>query len=370
MPGRPGPEAPTLDPCGRLSDVPGLRIGHHQRLARGWATGTTVVECPIGTVGSVDVRGGAPGTRETDLLRPENLIRHVDAICLSGGSAFGLAAADGVTRELCGRGRGFPVGADESWVVPIVPAAVIFDLARGGVFGNRPDAEFGVRALRAARVDPPWGTVGAGTGARAGWLQGGVGTASATVEGFTVSALAVVNSVGSVIDPATGAPWTRTRLDLRRPSPSDRRRLADHLRSAVASTGPMVSSATSGAPTALNTTIGVIATDADLDKAECLRFAGSAQDGLARAIRPAHGLNDGDAVFALATGGRELPVGGERQPLLDAEGRARRFNQILSMAADVFAEACAHAVATATSRPGGPPSYRDLCPSAFRSPVR
>lgn len=372
---RPDREQRVLEPHGRLSDVAGLRIGHHRRLGRGWASGTTVIECPIGTVGSVDVRGGAPGTRETDLLRPENLVRHVDAICLSGGSAFGLAAADGVSQELFERGRGFSVGPDERWVVPIVPAAVIFDLARGGDFRNHPDRDFGRRALRAARVDPGWGTVGAGTGARAGWLQGGVGTASTTVEGFVVSALAVVNSVGSVIDPSTGAPWTDTRLALRRPTPNDRRRLVEHLRSAVSSTGPMVSSATSGAAApsdngALNTTIGVVATDADLDKSECLRLAGSAQDGLARAIRPAHGLNDGDAVFALATGRRRLPTGSDLRPFLDPEGRARRLNQILAAAADVFAEACAHAVVAATSRPGGPPAYRDLCPSAFRSHAR
>lgn len=362
---------PVVEPRGRLTDVANLRVGHHHRLARGWATGTTVVLCPIGTVGSVDVRGGAPGTRETDLLRPENLVRHVDAICLSGGSAFGLAAADGVALALLDQQRGFPVGNDESWVVPIVPAAVIFDLGRGGSFRNRPDAEFGRRAVRSARTDSSWGTVGAGTGARAGGLQGGVGVASVEVEGVVVSALAVVNSVGSVIDPSTGAPWSGTRLSLKRPSPSDRRRLVDHLRSVEA-----VSSASAGrtlagnslsiGSTSLNTTIGVIATDAELDKAECLRLAGAAQDGLARAIRPAHGLNDGDAVFALATGDRSLPDGRTRQPLLDPAGRARRLNQILASAADVFAEACVHAVVTATSRPGGPPAYRDLCPTAFR----
>ena len=339
-----------------LTDVAGIRVGHFQRTGRGWRTGTTVVLCPEGTVGGVDVRGGGPGTHETDLLRPENLVHHVNAICLTGGSAYGLATASGVMAELERRHIGYPVGLDGTGVVPIVPAAVIYDLGRGGVFTNRPDASFGERAARAAsRAGVRSGSVGAGTGALAGGLQGGVGMASVTLaDGTVVSALAVVNSVGKVIDPTTALPWEHTGCGLRRPSRADRQALGEHL-----------------APPAqpLNTTIGVVATTAALAKAECSKFAAVAHDGMARAIRPAHTLFDGDTVFALATGtspvpGLETAPGtGDAPP--GSRARAIATSAVFEAGARCFAMACTRAVIDATSWPGGPPSYRDLCPSAW-----
>ncbi|MEM9745833.1 MAG: P1 family peptidase, partial [Actinomycetota bacterium] len=212
-------------PFGAITDVSGVRIGHHQRIGRGWASGTTVVACPGGATPGVDVRGGAPGTRETDAIRPGRLVDTIHAVCLTGGSAYGLAAADGVMAELASRRLGVPVGVDPDHVVPVVPSAVIFDLGRGGRFENRPAATFGRRAAHGAlggRAAPPWGAVGAGTGARAGGIQGGVGTASTLVDlaamptapgeptptGLVeVGAVVVVNSLGSVIDPSTGLPW-------------------------------------------------------------------------------------------------------------------------------------------------------------------
>ena len=161
-----------------LTEVPGLRVGHFARRSGGWRTGTTVVLADAGAIASGEARGGGPGTRETDLLRPEAMIERIDAICLTGGSAYGLAAADGVMAHLAARGRGFRVGPGAEHVVPIVPTAVIFDLGRGGAFDRRPDATFGRRAAERARRGPvATGAVGAGTGAQAGWLQGGVGTA-------------------------------------------------------------------------------------------------------------------------------------------------------------------------------------------------
>ena len=195
---------------GAITDVGGIRVGHHHRLCAdatlgsGWATGSTVVLTPPGTVGAVDVRGGAPGTRETDLLDPANSVRFVDAVLLTGGSAFGLAAADCVMQWLEENDRGVVM---DGGLVPIVPAAVIFDLPVGG-WQCRPTAEFGYAAAAGAGTDVPVGTVGAGTGARVGVLKGGVGTTSVTLEsGVTVGALVVVNAVGNAIDPGTGLPW-------------------------------------------------------------------------------------------------------------------------------------------------------------------
>jgi L-aminopeptidase/D-esterase-like protein len=337
---------------GALTDVPGIRVGHATALRRGWRTGTTVVLLAdgegVGATGGVDVRGGGPGTRETDLLRPENLVHHVHAICLTGGSAYGLAAADGVMLELERRGIGFPVAtATSPGVVPIVPTAVVYDLGRGGVFGNRPDASFGARAVRAARRAVVEGAVGAGTGTVSGTLQGGVGTASTTLaDGTVVGALAVVNSVGSVIDPATGLPWEPTTHLLRRPARTERAALADRLQAAQ---------------TPLNTTIGVVATSTGLSKSECTKFAGVAHDGMARAVRPVHTMFDGDTVFGLATGGAPAAPNDAEQ----ARTRAARVNAILEAGAHCFAIACTRAVLEARSVPGGPPAYRDLCPSAF-----
>jgi L-aminopeptidase/D-esterase-like protein len=322
-----------------LTDVAGVAVGHHRRLGRGWRTGTTVVVLPQGSCVGVDVRGGGPGTRETDLLAPVATLQTAHAICLTGGSAYGLAAADGVMAELERRGVGLAITAPPGGVVPLVPAAVIFDLGRGGVFANRPDADFGRRATRAARTRPcATGSEGAGTGARSGGMQGGVGTASTVLaDGTVVAALAVVNSAGSVIDPATGLPWHSGSVRLRRPSAAQRAAVGRH----VAAPSP-----------SLNTTIGVVATDATLTKAECAKLAAVAHDGLARAVRPVHSLFDGDTIFGAATGARPL---GERIPSLNA---------ILAAGAQCFAAACTDAVVLARAT-GEEPSYRDLCPSAF-----
>lgn len=337
-------------PFGSILDVHGIGVGHHQRTGRGWQTGTTVVTVTDGATPGVDVRGGGPGTRETDALRPENLIQQIHAVTLTGGSAYGLAAADGVVGELEERGLGFPI-ADH--VVPVVPAAVIFDLGRGGDFANRPDAGFGRRATRSAlarRTRPTWGSVGAGTGARAGGLQGGVGTASTTlrIEGcdVVVGALAVVNANGSPIDPSSGLPWDMHGLRLRRLARADR----DALRNVMAQQ--------TGA--ALNTTIGVIATSLALDKAECSKVAAVAHDGLARAIRPAHSMTDGDTVFTLATGAVRLNRSEE------GPDQHVALNTVLHAAADVFSAACTHAILAATTI-GPTVAWRDLYPHTLDS---
>lgn len=299
---------------------------------------------------SCDVRGGGPGTRETDLLDPIAMIDRVQAICLSGGSAFGLAAAHGVMRWHEERQAGFPVGPEPSDVVPIVPAAVIFDLGRGGVFSNRPDDSFGYRACAAARARAvPTGAVGAGTGAVAGGLQGGVGTASVTLaNGIVVGALAVVNAAGQVIDPVTALPRFHEQLRLHRPSATERQALIE---------------ATRAPPTPLNTTIGVVATSAELTKAECRKMAEVAHDGLARAVRPVHSMFDGDTIFCLSTAHHVIDAG-TAPGLRRLDTRPGVVNTLLAAAADCFALACTRAVVEARSI-GGAPSYFDLCPSAF-----
>jgi L-aminopeptidase/D-esterase-like protein len=335
-----------------LTDVPGIRVGHHQRLdpdaalGAGWATGTTVVLTPPGTVGAVDVRGGAPGTRETDLLDPINSVRHVDAVVLSGGSAYGLAAADGVMSWLEKQGRGV---ATDGGVVPIVPAAVIFDLPVGG-WQCRPTAEFGYAAAESAGADVAIGTVGAGTGARVGVLKGGVGTASMMLDsGVTVGALVVVNAAGDAVDPATGLPWPAYQIEefgLIAPPADQVAAYADRH--------------TELSP--LNTTIAVIATDAALSPAGCRRVAVAAHDGLARTLRPCHTPLDGDTVFALATGAIEVapdpttPASmSPETPLITAVGAA---------AADCLARAVLVGVLAAESV-AGIPTYRALLPGAF-----
>jgi L-aminopeptidase/D-esterase-like protein len=335
---------------GHITDIPGVLVGHHQRTGRGWRTGTTVVRVDGGAMASCDVRGGGPGTRETDLLDPVAMIDRVQAICLSGGSAYGLAAAHGVMRWHEEHHDGFPVGPQPHQVVPIVPAAVIFDLGRGGNFANRPDDSFGYRACNTARRGAvPMGSVGAGTGAMAGGLQGGVGSASITLaDGIIVGALAVVNAAGQVISPATGLPWFHEGIALRRPSAGERRALVD---------------ATRTPPTPLNTTIGVVATSAVLTKPECRKMAAVAHDGLARAIRPVHSMFDGDTIFCLATSQHTIEAGstpGLRRP----DTRPGILNTLLAAAADCFALACTRAVIESVSI-GVAPSYRDLCPSAF-----
>ena len=358
---------------GSLTDIAGLRVGHYHRSGRGWLTGTTVVLTPPGTVGGVDVRGGGPGTCETDLLRPENLVSHVNAICLTGGSAYGLAAATGVMDLLAERHVGYPVGPEPYQVVPIVPAAVIFDLGRGeprrgetdGRFEHRPDASFGRLAAErstgrmtgrvADRVTgrvASEGSIGAGTGARAGGLRGGVGMASMRMpDGTMVAALAVVNAVGMVIDPSTALPWfADPALRLRKPNRSER----EALRAVVLPEQPP-----------LNTTIGIVATDARLDKAECTKLAQTAHDGLARSVRPAHSMFDGDTIFALATGARELPVPDDDQGRFGSPtSRPGELSRLIAAVTECFAIAVTRGVVLAATG-GRVPSYRDLCPSAF-----
>lgn len=271
-----------------ITDVAGIRVGHAQRTDAGWLTGVTVVLPPPGTVGSVDVRGGGPATHEIDALDPTSLVPTVDAVALCGGSAYGLSAAHGVQHWCEEQGRGFAVAGG---VVPIVPAAAIFDLGRGGGFGNRPDASMGYEAALAAGAeddghDVGRGNVGAGTGAAVGMgrHKGGVGTASVTLEdensGIVVGAIAIVNAMGA---PAAG----------QRPA-NDRREAQP------------VPDGDAGTPPVRNTTLVVLATNAVLDPAQCKRTAAGSQAGLARALNPVHTLADGDAVFALATGMRTL----------------------------------------------------------------
>ncbi|WP_138442256.1 P1 family peptidase [Sinomonas susongensis] len=286
---------------GSLLDVPGMRVGHAQRVGGGWLTGVTAVLAPPGSAGGVDVRGGGPGTSETDALDPSTLAQNVDGVALCGGSAYGLAAAAGVQQFLESEGQGFPVVGG---VVPIVPAAVIFDLGRGGDFSKRPDTAMGFAAAAAAAGSDGAddaalrGCVGAGTGAvfARGRYKGGVGMASVALpagpvqgppgapevvlpEGLVVGALAVVNAAGA---PVFGGP-------------------------AVAGDPTLVGGA---APSSANTTLAVVATSAALTPAECKRTATAAHAGLARALNPSHTLVDGDTIFALSTRAIEF----EREP--------------------------------------------------------
>ncbi|GIK29229.1 MAG: P1 family peptidase [Chloroflexi bacterium] len=274
-----------------LTAVPGIRVGH--ATDESGVTGCTVVLCPDGTVGGVDQRGGAPGTRETDLLAPMHLVEHVSAVCLAGGSAFGLAAADGVMRWCEQHGHGYQVGSGIT--VPIVPSAIIFDLAIGSPH-SRPTAEMGYAACAAASSDPvALGSVGVGTGCRVGAARGngfatkgGVGSAAMDLGGgLIVAALVAVNSQGDVVEPdgsiiaglrsASDAPGYANMLQWMRES-----RLTP--------------------PSTEATVIGVVATNARLNKEHTNKVAQMAHDGLARAIRPAHTMYDGDTLFALATG--------------------------------------------------------------------
>ena len=348
---------------GSITDVAGIRVGHHHRidddatLGSGWACGSTVVLAPEGTVGAVDCRGGAPGSRETDLLDPANSVRHVDAVLLTGGSAYGLAAADGVMTWLEEQGRGVSM---DGGVVPIVPGAVIFDLPVGG-WACRPDAAFGYEAARTAGqagseqgdggMTVAVGCVGAGAGARAGVLKGGLGTASVWLSdiGVTVGAVVAVNSGGNVIDPATGLPWMAdltAAFGLTAPPPDE---IAEFARLDKES-GP------------LNTTIAVVATDAALSPAGCRRIAIAAQDGLAHTIRPAHTPVDGDTVFALATGAVQVPPSEKTPAAMSPETAA--LTAIGAAAADCLARAVLVGVLAAESV-AGIPTYRGLLPGAF-----
>lgn len=339
-----------------ITDVGGIRVGHHHRLdadaslGGGWACGSTVVLPPPGTVGAVDCRGGAPGTRETDLLDPINSVRYVDAVLLSGGSAYGLAAADGVMRWCEEQQRGVAMGTgDNPGVVPIVPGAVVFDLPVGA-WNCRPTAEFGYAACEAADSNVALGTVGAGVGARVGVLKGGVGTASVTLpNGVTVGALVVVNAAGEAVDPVTGLPWMADLIaeyGLTAPP-------AEQIEALAALPSPLSS---------LNTTIAVVATDAALSPAACRRVAIAAHDGLARTLRPAHTPLDGDTVFALATGAVEVPPSANTPAALSPE--TALLTLVGAAAADCLARAVLVGVLAAESV-AGVPAYRDVLPGAF-----
>ena len=317
---------------GGLTAIDGLRVGHHTLAER--PTGCTVVLAEAGATAAVDVRGSSPGTRETALLDPTNTVQQVHAIVLAGGSAFGLAAADGVMRYLEERGVGYETRAAR---VPIVPAAILYDLGVGGDAAIRPTADCGYRAARGASDGPvAEGSVGAGAGATVGKLAGpgrsmkaGIGTALVELAGgVRIAALMAVNAVGDIVDPDTGAivagaltpdglGFADARTILRGGAPA---RGGEH------------------------TTIGVVATNAALDKAQLALLARMAHDGLARAVRPAHTPADGDAIFAVATGA----AGGDASLL-----------QLGAAAADATAAAIVRGVRAATGLPGYP-SVRDL----------
>ena len=359
----------TTGPAADPSRLPGVSVGH----ASAADTGVTVVACPEGAVAAVDVRGGGPGTRETDLLEPHNTVREAHAIVLSGGSAFGLAAADGVMRGLAERGHGFGVTEEFPDVrVPIVPAAVIFDL----LLGERdvPDADMGRAALADALdgsdagynsgSDSGSGCVGAGTGAMAGAIKGGVGRAAVTLaDGSTVAAIVVANPMGAVAGP-DGRLW----------ADPDRGAIPE---SALAAIGerfvgltkvPVPKDAAGGggdgAVGKLNTTIGCIVTDAALTQDQAKRLAMAGHDGLARAIRPAHLPMDGDTLFCLATGtfraagaleGEKDPAGPSASDSVDPAVLAL----LSAAAADAVEHAIVDAVTAAESR-AGVPSFTDL----------
>jgi L-aminopeptidase/D-esterase-like protein len=276
---------------GAITDVPGIRVGHFTDSRR--PTGCTVVLTEAGAVGGVDVRGAAPGTRETDLLDPSNLVEKVHAVLLSGGSAFGLEAATGVVRWLEAHGIGYPAGPA---LVPIVPAAILFDLGVGDP-SIRPDAAAGYAACTAATAEPPAeGSVGAGAGATVGKLfgmaramKGGIGTASVRVGKITVGAIVAVNAVGDVRDPATSAILAGARNP-------------DGSRGSGATDAILRGELPPALQPGMATTIGVVATDAVLTKPQARKLAQMAHDGLARAIDPVHTMWDGDTIFALGTG--------------------------------------------------------------------
>ncbi len=312
-----------------ITDVSHIRVGHFTNLEN--LTGVTVILTPEGSVGGVDVRGGSPGTRETDLLSPVNRIKRIDAVTLCGSSAFGLNAAGGVMRFLEEKGQGLPV-RDGDMVVPIVPAAVIFDLGRGSGHGYITEASGYEACLQASGGIIDQGNFGAGVGAVSGGLKGGVGTASEVLDnGLTVGAIAVVNSSGTAVDKETGGFYARNleldgefgdlRYDLPArvvPRPRLHKRRGQH------------------------TTIGVVATDASLSKPQVTKVAQMAHGGLARAIYPSHTMFDGDTIFSIATG--------ERGSITESEDN-REMDLVLSLiglsAADTFARAIVHALLAA-----------------------
>ncbi len=321
-------------PRNLITDIAGLKVGHAtDEQAR---TGVTVLLCPAGWCAAVDVRGGGPGTRETDALAPHNLVGRAHAVVLAGGSVFGLAAADGVAAALSHERVGLSLRPG-SPSIPIVPAAVLHDLGNGGDkrWGLEPPyRHLGVQAAAAAGADFALGAVGAGRGAMAGLIKGGIGSASIELgDGLIVAALVAVNAIGSALMPDGQTYWAwpfeldcefggrgapRTPMDLSDPAPDQSRLLA---------LGRLQAGA--------NTTLAVVACNADLHHVECQRVAIMAQDGIARAVRPAHTPFDGDTVFALASAA--LPLGG-------ALARPAQVGRIGSAAADCLARSIGRAV--------------------------
>lgn len=328
-----------------ITDVKGIRVGHaHDAEA---LTGCTVILCEGGAVSGVDQRGGAPGTRETDALRPMHLVQKVHAVMLSGGSAFGLDSASGVVRYLEAQGVGFDVRVAK---VPIVPAAILFDLGLGRA-DIRPDSEMGYAACMNASADPPAeGNVGGGMGASvgkvlgmAGAVKSGVGTASVKIGKAVVAAIVVVNALGDVVDPNTGRILAGARPTKAGPiKVGDEAPFADTMHVMEGLVGrEALRFASRG-----NTVIGVVATDAELDKEATNKVAQMAHDGIARAVRPAHTMLDGDTLFALSIGKRKLDV-----------------NLVGAYAAEVVARSIVKAVMAAEAA-GGLPAARDLAGAA------
>jgi L-aminopeptidase/D-esterase-like protein len=323
-----------------ITDVPGIQVGHAQDDDA--LTGCTAILCRKGAVAGVDVRGGAPGTRETDLLNPINLVQKVHAVLLAGGSAFGLDAASGMMRYLEEQKIGFNTGVAK---VPIVPSAILFDLSLGRA-DRRPDAEMGYQAAAcASNVPPREGNFGAGTGASIGRILGshqsmksGIGTASVDIGGgVVVGAIVAVNAFGDVIDPHTGEIIAGVRS---RKSKSMRMGEPGYFGDTLQLMKTLYGRTAMAVATHFNTVIGVVATNAKFDKAEATKIAQMAHDGLARTIRPAHTMLDGDTLFALSTGRRLADV-----------------STVGAYAAEVTAQAIVRAVRMASSA-GGLPGLR------------
>ncbi|HEU4948938.1 MAG TPA: P1 family peptidase [Kribbella sp.] len=341
---------PVPGPHNAITDVPGILVGQVQRTDAPYLTGTTVLHLPGTAVAGADARGGAPGTRETDLLDPVNSNPGVNAIVLTGGSAYGLDAATGVMAWLEEQGQGVRVGPGTHEVVPIVSSAVLFDLGRGGAFQARPTHTWGREAIESAHDGPvAEGNVGAGAGARTGRLKGGLGTASVRFpDGTTVGALVVVNAVGSTVDSAG-------RLLGKRLGLGDE---FDGLTTPVEPVPP----APPGPLPGMNTVIAAVATDVPLDKAAAKRMAMIAHDGIARAIDPVHTLLDGDTVFALST----APAGPPRLTVTDPAALVR-LETVFAAGARTLSRAIVRAVLAAesvTTPSGRLLSYRDAYPSA------
>lgn len=323
------PRMPKLA-SGTIVDVPGVKVGQVQNEEA--LTGCTVIVLEKGSACGVDVRGSAPGTRETDLLNPINSVQEVNAVVLTGGSAYGLDAASGVMRYMEEQGQGYNVGVG---VVPIIPAAVIFDLSIGSA-KIRPDQQMGYEAARLASKQPvQQGNVGAGTGATVGKMagmkramKGGLGTASRRLpNGLVVGAIVAVNAVGEVRLPSTGEILAGAR--------GEDGKIRESL-------SWMIDAATPPVPAGTNTTIAVVASNANLNKVQANKVAQMAHNGLAKTIHPVHTMSDGDTIFAIATGGVEASV-----------------NLVGTLSVEVLAEAVVNAILSAKGA-GGVPAYQDL----------